>query len=217
MERLGATGLDASLSFRSTSRSKITVGPPLENSNTVVTIPADLPLSDPEKAVLSKCLNLVPITKRTDEFAVKQDVEKFLSRVQLKAFFHNKEDNSRASAKEIFETFENLNELPQRPKMPYDNQKRKFNCNTKCSNLSTEERAALRNLSKRKDVIIKPADKSGAVFVWRSDLYQQEAFRQLLCQSGQRPHPNQPKTRQGRSHFKTRITRHGSESDYHNS
>ena len=61
----------------------------------------------------------------------------------------------------------------------YDIQKLKFNCNTKSSNLSTEKWAALKNLSKRKNVVIKPADKGGAVVVWRSDLYQQEALWQL--------------------------------------
>ena len=164
---------------------------PLENNNTVVTIPTDLSLSDPEKSVLSKGLNFVSITKRTDEFAIKPDVEKFLRRVQLKAFFHNKENNSHTSEKDIFETiniwkskwtppegqFTSVDFFVQ--KCRYDVQQLKFNRNTKCSNLSTEEWAALKNLSKWKDVVVKPADKGGAVVVWRSDLYQQEAFRQL--------------------------------------
>ena len=51
----------------------------------------------------------------------------------------------------------------------------------KCSNLSSEEslRAALKNLSKRRDIIVKAADKGGALVVWRADLYQKEALRQL--------------------------------------
>ena len=60
-----------------------------------------------------------------------------------------------------------------------DIQKLKFKRNTKISNLSTEEWAALKSLSKRKYVIIKAADKGGAVVVWRTDLYRQEAFPQL--------------------------------------
>jgi len=59
-----------------------------------------------------------------------------------------------------------------------DIQKLKLKRNTKISNLSTEEWAALKSLSKRKDVV-KAADKGGAVVVWRTDLYRQEAFRQL--------------------------------------
>ena len=38
---------------------------------------------------------------------------------------------------------------------------------------------ALKNLSKRKDIIVKTADKGGALVVWRADLYQKEALRQL--------------------------------------
>ena len=58
-------------------------------------------------------------------------------------------------------------------------QKLKFNCDTKFSNLSSEEWVALKNLSKRQDIIVKSADKGGAVVVWRSDLYKEEALRQL--------------------------------------
>ena len=35
------------------------------------------------------------------------------------------------------------------------------------------------DLEKRKDIVIKAADKSGAVVVWRADLCQKEALRQL--------------------------------------
>ena len=57
--------------------------------------------------------------------------------------------------------------------------KLKFNRYTKFSNLSSEEWSALKSLKKRKDIVIKAADKGGAVVVWRADLYQKEALRQL--------------------------------------
>ena len=85
--------------------------------------------------------------------------------------------------------FANLNGLPQRGNLPlrffhqkcrHDIHKLKLNRNTKFSNLSSEEWAALKNLSKRNDIVVKSADKGGAVVVWRSDLYQKEALRQLL-------------------------------------
>ena len=66
---------------------KISSRATFDSQNTVVTIPENLPLTDSEKSVLSKGLNFVPIAKRTDEFSVKQDVEKFLRRIQLKVFF----------------------------------------------------------------------------------------------------------------------------------
>jgi len=46
-------------------------------------------------------------------------------------------------------------------------------------NLSSEEWSALKSLKKRKDIVIKAADKGGALVVWRTDLYQKEAMRQL--------------------------------------
>ena len=78
----------------------------IESLSTVVTIPENFALSDAEKSVLSKGLNFFPISKKLDEFSVKQDVEKFLRRVQLKAFFHDKEDDSNTSDKDIFETLQ---------------------------------------------------------------------------------------------------------------
>ena len=44
------------------------------------------------------------IAKKIDEFTRRQDVEKFLSRVQLKAFFHDKEDQSDTTEKDAIET-----------------------------------------------------------------------------------------------------------------
>ena len=136
-------------------------------------------------------MNFVPISKKLDEFSVKQDVEKFLRRVQLKAFFHDKEDDSNTSDKDIFETLQTRKSKWTPPegqfasldffvnKCRHDINKLNFNRNTKFSNLSSEERVALKNLSKRKDIIVKAADKGGALVVWRADLYQKEALRQL--------------------------------------
>ena len=48
----------------------------------------------------------------------------------------------------------------------------------KRSNLTPEEFRALSNLQQRDDIVIKPADKGGAV-VWDRNLYIEEAYRQL--------------------------------------
>ena len=77
---------------------------PLEQRYNVVTIPEDLPLSEPEKSILGKGLNFVPLTKKTDEFAVKEDTEKFLRRVKLKAHFHHKERPSDEPQRDEFES-----------------------------------------------------------------------------------------------------------------
>ena len=135
--------------------------------------------------------NFVPISKKSDEFTTRQDVEKFLRRVQLKAFFHNKEDKSDNTEKHAFETltarkskwtppegqFASIDYFTK--KCRHDVHKLKSNCNTKISNLFKEEWTALINLKNRNDLVIKAADKGGRTVVWRTDLYQQEAIRQL--------------------------------------
>ena len=75
---------------------------PLENQNhhTVVTIPENLPLSL-KNLFLAKASTSFPYPRK---FTTRQDVEKFLRRVQLKAFFHNKEDKSDNTEKDAFET-----------------------------------------------------------------------------------------------------------------
>ena len=65
-------------------------------------------------------------------------------------------------------------------KCRHDVHKLKSNCNTKLSNLSKKEWAALFNFKNQNDLVLKAADKGGAIFVWRTNLYQQEAIRQLL-------------------------------------
>ena len=60
-----------------------------------------------------------------------------------------------------------------------DIQKLNFNKSLKFSNLSKEEWTAHQNLKTRNDIVIKRADKGGAMVVWRTDLYKQETFRQL--------------------------------------
>ena len=64
-------------------------------------------------------------------------------------------------------------------KCRHDIHKLKPNCNAKLSNLSEEEWTALIYLKNRNDLVIKAADRGGATVVWRTDLYQQEAIRQV--------------------------------------
>ena len=163
-----------------------------ENLKTVVTIPENLPLSDSEKPVLSKGLNFVPISKKTDQFSVKRNVEKFLRCVQLKAFFHDIEDDSNISNRDTFETVQ-IRKSKWTPlgdqfasldffikKCHHDINKLKFNRNTKFSNLSSEEWSALKNLKKTQINSYQSANKGGAVVFWQDDLYQREALRQLF-------------------------------------
>ena len=60
------------------------------------------------------------------------------------------------------------------------------------SNTSSEDRNAIKRLQLRKDIVIKPADKGGAIVVWRRDLYFQEALRQISNTHFYNPIENDP-------------------------
>ena len=158
-------------------------------SHSVVTIPEDLPLSDSEISVLSKGLNFVPVGKKSDEFQVRKDAESFFRRTRLKAHFFDSSNST--SDRDVFERLNpsKSNWVPPEGdfasldlfinKCRRDISNLNFNRKLSYSNLSKDEWTALRNLRNRSDIVIKPADKGGAVVVWRADLYRQEALRQL--------------------------------------
>ena len=197
-----------------------------QNHHTVVTIPENLPLSNAEKSVFSKGHNFVPISKKSDEFTIRQDVEKFLRRVQLKAFFHNKEDKSDNTEKDAFETLTAKKSKWTPPegqfasidyfikKCRHDVHKLKSNCNTKLSNLFKEEwTAPIKQSSRqrRRDSLLahRPLPTRSNSSTFGPD---------FLHQSQQRPNSRQPKNCQrhhSRTHNKTRTTCHRSESHRH--
>ena len=71
-------------------------------SHSVVTIPEDLSLSEPEISVLSKGLNFVPVANKSDDFQVKKDAESFFRCTRLKAYFSNS-SNTISNDRDMFE------------------------------------------------------------------------------------------------------------------
>ena len=146
-----------------------------ENLKTVVTISENLLLFDSEKSVLSKSLNFVPKSKKQTNFRLSKTLKNSFAAFNWKPF--NKEDDSNISNKDTFETLQIRKSKWTPPegqfssldffikKCGHDTNKLKFNCNTKFSNLSSEDWSALKSLKKRKDIVIKAADKGGAVVV----------------------------------------------------
>ena len=110
----------------------------------------------------------------------KFDTEQFFRRVQLKAFFHDKQ-NSGNTEKDEFESLAKRKSNWTPPegefgsvdlfirKCRHDIRKLNFSQTIKFSNLTADEWAALKSFRSRKDVTIKPADKGKT----------QEAARQL--------------------------------------
>ena len=92
-------------------------------------------------------------------------LKNFFAAFSLKPFFMTKRMILTPRTKIFSRRFrlENRSGLPQRASLPPLINKLNFNRNIKFSNLSSEERVALKNLSKRKDIIVKAADKGRPV------------------------------------------------------
>ncbi|XP_013868522.1 uncharacterized protein LOC106520812, partial [Austrofundulus limnaeus] len=140
--------------------------------------------------VLSKGLTFSPTTG-PDLCEVKSDLYKFYRNLNLKMWFS--ENNSNVTTNEpnvqFFKpksTFHPVNNnaslIAFKRKTNYDIEKLisdETQRGTYHHNLTREERKAIKELNDNKTIIIKPADKGGAVVVWDRNEYIREAQRQL--------------------------------------
>jgi len=125
---------------------------------------------------------------------VRADCEKFYRRLRLRAHFHNAEASESQATPESCDPFAKLNDKESTWTPPdgkftaidhYVDRCRRavnaldFKTKTRENNLPPSEKQALLHLTKRDDIVIKPADKGGAVVVWSRPLYDAEAHRQL--------------------------------------
>ena len=163
-------------------------------------------LDEAEISLLSKGLKFCPTQKTSDAGELKKELDDFHNKLRTKQFFQKDEIKSNKSnttstvldkispygnttnflklrqksnwkppsGSPNLETFANVNDL--------DLGKSKFVTNRKL-NISQKERVALKNLSKNKDLIIKPADKGGAIVIQNTRDYVAEANRQLSVES----------------------------------
>ena len=167
----------------------------------VVTIPKDHPLSTSEMYILKQGLSFIPTPHIVDEFEIRYDFEKFARRMHLFAHFHENLINEQSQpSKDITsntfnDPFERLKPKTsswtspegQHPSLDVFVSKCRIDINNILSNYitsmhsstSSEDRNTIKSLQERKDIVIKPADKGGAIVVWRRDLYFQEALRQI--------------------------------------
>ena len=143
----------------------------------MVTIPETLHLEENEKSVLSKGLSYIPTRPYSDEYTTKADCESFYRRHRLKAHFGREDTNNVDLTQPSDQVEDILNYYITKSR----NEIKKLNFKQRITNmnLSREERASLTSLKQRNDIVIKPADKGGAIVVWERSLYIQEAERQL--------------------------------------
>lgn len=165
-----------------------------DNKNVVVKIPENLQLSPEEEKVLEKGLSFVPTSSRVDAYKCLNDVEEYYRKVRLKAYFAGNDniDDSLQNNETEDELFTKKKFTKFTPKSGQfeavdsyirtcKKQIKKLKLTEKIvkKNISQEELEAIRKLKNRKDIVIKPADKGGAVCVWDKNLYIQEGQKQL--------------------------------------
>ena len=154
----------------------------------VVCIPEDIELDEHERKVLSKGLNFVP-TQDNDELKQQSELNHYLRKVKLRGHFGNKEERQEDGLFAKFAKKKNKNWTPKSgeydaidnyvKRCQEDFKKLPPRRKQRQKNITREEEDALRRLKRRDDIVIKPADKGGAVCVWRKDKYLEEGFRQL--------------------------------------
>ena len=138
-------------------------------------------LSKAEISLLSKGLKFIPTSNFVNKTVLKEELEVFGRKLRLNWHFRNEEKS---------ETFNRF-----RPKSKF-NPKGKdaaieiylsrleeailaLDTNVKYSNITKEEREALKSLQKDTSIIIKEADKGSGIVVWDRDDYLKEAEKQL--------------------------------------
>ena len=153
-------------------------------------IPTDLPLTTDERSVLSKGLNFVPLTPTLDQNQRLLDLERFFRSLRWSVIVGNVPTHSTTEDDDpISRMFRRKKPTMPKPDVSPAVESYISQCRSdilklkpkpiRRSNLTLGEMGALRSLKQRDDIIIKPADKGGAVVVWSRDLYINEALRQL--------------------------------------
>ena len=165
-------------------------------------------LNDEHISLLSRGLKFCPTPASPDPGLLREDMDRFHTRLRQIAFFENKDSNADNSSVSF-----NPTPPPDTPNtmgslQPFKNQKFKLKstwrappgpinleamiaCNelqfntrpefkpSKKDNLSPKERLALKELTENTNIIIKPADKGSAVVVMNRIDYLKEGFKQL--------------------------------------
>lgn len=163
----------------------------------VVCIPHDLPVTQLEKEILSRGLKFVPLEPSLDHTQVMEDVGNFNRKLRLQHHFFGREGTSRpdwdestsspfdeylsqfeprsnftpeaGACKTLDRCIDNINADIKKLTFP----------TIRSSNISIEEKQTLKALQTRNDIVVKPADKGGAIVLWEKNLYLAEGHKQL--------------------------------------
>ena len=163
---------------------------------------SDHTLSSSETEVLTYGLNYCPTTK-LDPIALAADTEEFIRRIRLKEFFHHCNKTATEQREPVQSKKKESNFTPPEGRCPrldtyaevlrksvianYINKSRRIH-----HNLTPLQRQATRSLKQNREIVIKPADKGGAVVIQNRTDYIAEAHRQLNNQRDYKQLPSDP-------------------------
>ena len=157
-----------------------------QDADTVINL-SNVTLSNAEIKLLSRGLTFVPTPRRITWSEIQADLNEFARRLRLKEYFYNPDDITNTltnmahpfkckstwtppSGKEAaLDTFINAIEqdlMSAKPTRIHDN-------------LTKQERKAIKQLQRRMDIVIKPADKGSGTVVMDRTWYVNECMRQL--------------------------------------
>ena len=153
------------------------------SEDTVINL-SNIQLSNAEMKLLSRGLTFVPTPQRIQWSEVQADMNDFARRLRLKEFFHDNNTTTATNAhpftckgswtppsgrEAALDAFINVVEqdlMTSQPTRIHDN-------------LTKHERKALKQLQKRTDIVVKPADKGSGTVVLDYNWYVNECLRQL--------------------------------------
>lgn len=143
---------------------------------------SDKVLTTQQLSVLSKGLSFVP-TYEADTFEVKTELYRFFRKIKLRYMF--RDSTTQESSAPVFKNKSKFNPLCPNPsiqtfcRMVEGEILENYKHNAHYSNISPDEKSAITELSKDTNIIIKAADKGGAIVVQNISDYKKEAYRQL--------------------------------------
>ena len=152
-------------------------------------------LSTNEKIILSKGLKFCPTPKATSSIQLESAINELYRKILIVGHYSQEEEESQPPNTNPDTIFQQKHQLPSKwqphrhqvppevlqfaDELKHSLQNSPRNLSRKHENLTKRQRFALKKLQKRKDIIIKPADKGAGIVILSPQQYESEANRQL--------------------------------------
>lgn len=154
-------------------------------------------LSQAQEKLLSKGLTFCPASGNFNEFQLYQDLDTFARNLRLREYFHDR-PNTKTQLPGLSNTSWTPKERRDQNLDMYITAVQKDVVRVYAqhrpvrNNLSTDEREALNSLQADTGIVIKPADKGGAIVILDKSEYLEEGMRQLSDSQFYKELPNDP-------------------------